>query len=276
MFKSGRTLVLFLALACAGPVFADADPTLSQVYGAARSGHLAEAQQMMSQVLRDHPKSGKAHYVAAEIYAREGNFPVARQELSTAQALEPGLPFAKPESVRELQQELSQSRPTRAAPGYGVAPYTATRSSFPWGFVLVVVGLAALVWLIVRRRTAPASYAYPGGVPSAAGVPGGYGPYSGPGPYGPAGSGIGSTVAGGLASGLAVGAGVVAGEELARHFLDGDRREGGVLPAEPERFAEPDNSNMGGADFGVSDPGSWDDGGGSFGGDVGGGGDDWT
>jgi hypothetical protein len=88
---------------------------------------------------------------------------------------------------------------------------------------------------------------------------------------------VGSSIAGGLAGGLAAGAGIVAGEELAHHFLDGDRREGGVVP--PANAGEwndaPDpNSNMGGSDFGVNDPGSWDDGGGGGGG--GGGGDDWT
>jgi hypothetical protein len=68
---------------------------------------------------------------------------------------------------------------------------------------------------------------------------------------------------------LAVGAGVVAGEELAHHFLDGGRREGGVIPSADA--AEPSNSDMGGNDFGANDPGSWDDGGSS-----GGGGDDWS
>jgi hypothetical protein len=85
---------------------------------------------------------------------------------------------------------------------------------------------------------------------------------------------MGSGIAGGLASGLAVGAGVVAGEELARHFLDGNRQPG-VLPPGGDAAGVPDNSGMGGPDFGVSDPSSWDDSSGSLGGDVGGG-DDWT
>jgi hypothetical protein len=87
--------------------------------------------------------------------------------------------------------------------------------------------------------------------------------------------GMGSGIAGGLASGLAVGAGVVAGEELAHHFLDGNRHEPGVLPSGSDAPGVPDNSGMGGSDFGVSDASSWDDGSGSIGGDVGGG-DDWT
>jgi hypothetical protein len=93
-----------------------------------------------------------------------------------------------------------------------------------------------------------------------------------------AGGGIGSNIAGGLAGGLAAGAGIVAGEELAHHFLDGDRRQ--VLPPSGDDGSwgsggNP-NADMGGSDFGVNDPGSWDDSSGGGGGDSGGGGDDWT
>jgi len=88
---------------------------------------------------------------------------------------------------------------------------------------------------------------------------------------------MGGTIAGGLAGGLAAGAGIVAGEELAHHFLDGNREGSGVVPA-PGNEANP-NGDMGGNDFGVNDGNSWDDGGGSGGGGDfggGGGGDDWT
>jgi hypothetical protein len=87
------------------------------------------------------------------------------------------------------------------------------------------------------------------------------------------GGGIGSGIAGGLASGLAVGAGVVAGEELAHHFLDGGERQAGGSGFVPSAdAAQPDyNSDAGGNDFGVNDPGSWDGGG-----SGGGGGDDWS
>jgi hypothetical protein len=274
MLKSFRThLVLILALACAGPVLAQADPTLHQIYEAAQSGQLTQAQQMMDQVLKDHPQSGKAHYVAAELYAKEGNFSSARQELATAKTLEPGLPFAKPQSVGVLERELGQGQMMRMAPSF--APAARPRSSIPWSLIIGLGVGVVILFAIMRRRS---SYVqYPNGVPAAAG-PGGYGPTYGPG-YGPGpgyggGPGMGSGIAGGLASGLAVGAGVVAGEELAHHFLDGDRREGNIVPGN-DVSQYPQNGDMGGSDFGVSDGGSWDDGGGSVGGDVGGG-DDWT
>ena len=77
----------------AGPLWAaDADPTVHQIYEAAASGHLDQAQQMMDQVLRDHPQSAKAHYVQAELYAKQGQLSLARSELNrrrTAQARAP-------------------------------------------------------------------------------------------------------------------------------------------------------------------------------------------
>jgi len=262
MLKTTRTaLILFLAVACAGPVLAAADPTIAQVYEAVRAGHIAEAQQMMSEVLRDHPQSAKAHYVAAEVYSRGGDAAKARQELSAAQALAPGLPFVRAESVQGLQRELAQAPPGRVRPGYANL-----RPAFPIGSMLLVLGAVLVLWLMFRRRTAPGNvYAqYPGAVPAGVGA----GPYYG----GPGmGAGMGSGIAGGLASGLAVGAGVVAGEELARHFLD---RPGGALP--DAVVPTPDNGDMGGNDFGVSDANSWDDGGAASGGDFGAGGGDWS
>lgn len=278
MLKNFRTsLVLVLALGCTTPMLAQAaDPSPHQVYQALSAGHLDQAQAMISQVLKDHPESAEAHYVAAEVYAREGNLGSARQELATAQTIKPGLPFVKPGSVQELQRQLAQGQSMRMAPGYEHRN-SQVRSAVPWGFLLIVVGVIAVLWAVMRRRSATAVYQqYPSGGPVVAGgAPGGYGPGPGYGPgYG--GPGIGSGIAGGLATGLAVGAGVVAGEELAHHFLDGNR-EGGVVPRSDESPANP-NADMGGNDFGLSDGGgSWDDGGSGGGGDFGGGGgDDWT
>ena len=277
-------LVLVTAFACAGPVLA-ADPTVEQVYQAAQSGHLDQAQQMMDQVLRDKPNSAKAHYVEAEVSARAGNFGRARAELARAEQLDPSGSYAKPQALAALQRELARGnsgnyRSYSSPPGTYGRP-AERRSSFPWGAVLLLIAGVVIVWALFSRRNS-ARY---GGYPQAGGVPpmggGGYGgpPGYGPGGYGPPpmGGGMGSGIVGGLASGLALGAGVAAGEELVHHWIDrdGNRVEG---PPPPGYVPPPDdNSNMGGNDFGVSDNSSWDDGGGSFGGDSGGGGgDDWT
>jgi hypothetical protein len=264
------------AVSMTTPAWADADPTMSQIYAAAEGGHLDQAQQMVTQVLADHPTSAKAHYVQAELYAKEGKTTDARAELGTAERLNPGLTDFSQRSVQELKSQLglgnsnSMRRPAaEGQPVYGLDSRSA--SGIPWGKLLIAVGVIALLFMLFRRRPTynqyPAASAGPGpgyGPPGA-----GYGPGYGPGPVG--GGGMGSGIAGGLASGLAVGAGVVAGEELAHHFMDGGRHEGGVIPSADAAEPGSSNSDMGGSDFGASDSGSWDDGG-----SGGGGGDDWS
>jgi hypothetical protein len=270
---------LTLAVSLTSPVHADAaaDPTVHQIYEAAEAGHFDQAQTMMDQVLRDHPNSAKAHYVQAELFAKQGKTQEARAELAQAEQIEPGLPHENPKSVQALKSQLGVL--TRPAQGSRVIGMTSAPSAahFPWGMVLIFVGAIAILWMVFRRRS-PSGYA--SGAPVMGGGGPGYGGpagYAGPGGYGGpgmGGGGIGSGIAGGLASGLAVGAGVVAGEELTRHFLDGDRHEGVAPPVENNEWSQPSsNSDMGGSDFGVNDSGSWDD---SSGGGGGGGGDDWT
>jgi hypothetical protein len=295
-----RLIILPLAIACAAPVFAAEDPTVHQVYLAAEAGKFEEAQAMMDKVLRDHPNSGRAHFIEAELLAKQGRMIEAAPELAKAEQLAPGLPFAKPAAVKNLKALIARSNSatpaapalstqaaapaTYAQPVYREAP--APASSFPWGTLLIVAALVALVVLAMRamRRNVAAPYAPGGGGrygPVTPGTP--YQPYPGQ-PYGPGGQpmgapggGIGSGIMGGLATGAAVGAGVVAGEALMHHFTDRDRDSGQgnanhVNYDTPPAAPVPDQSltdDMGGNDFGVSDGGSWDDGGG-------GGGDDWN
>jgi uncharacterized protein len=85
---------------------ADPEPTVAQIYQASRVGHLDQAQQMMDRVLRAHPNSWKAHYVQAELYAKEGHPDLARSELARAEQLKPGLPDVTPRSVQRLRAKL--------------------------------------------------------------------------------------------------------------------------------------------------------------------------
>ncbi|GAC1304392.1 MAG: hypothetical protein NVSMB10_07350 [Steroidobacteraceae bacterium] len=264
---------LTFAVSVSAPALADAaDPTVHQIYEAAEAGHFDQAQQMMDQVLRDHPKSAKAHYVQAELFAKEGKTSLARSELGTAEQLDPGLTHENSRSVQALKSQLgmgARSAPGPRLMGAGGAPAPA---HFPWGTLIIFALVIGFLWMLFRRRRAPQ---YATGAPMATGgAPGTYGgPGGGYGGVGPMGGGIGSGMAGGLASGLAVGAGVVAGEELAHHFMDGNHGAAGVAPPAGDEWQQPANTDMGGTDFGVNDSGSWDD---SGGGGGGGGGDDWS
>jgi hypothetical protein len=109
-------LGLTAAIAFAAPVFADNDPSMQQIYDEARAGHLDQAQQMINQVLRDHPRSGKAHYVAAELAAKEGNLGVARGELGQAEQLAPRPAVCRSRSRCRRIEGRTRGRAPAAAP----------------------------------------------------------------------------------------------------------------------------------------------------------------
>jgi len=271
--------LLTLALFAAAPVYAaGSDPSIHQVYEAAAAGRFDDAQAMMDKVLRDHPNSATAHYVEADLLAKQGRLREAQTELSSAERIDPSLKFAKPQALHELQSVIAgpprvvqRTQPAFARP---VTVYqqpvtraqTSGEGSGMLTTILVIGGLILLFFLIVRmlgRRTAVMGGSYPAGY-----GPGGGMPSYGPGMAGGQGGGIGSGILGGLATGAAVGAGIVAGEELMHHFTDRDRTETVYdTPPQNNNWSQPDD--MGGNDFGVSDNSSWDSGGG-------GGSDDWN
>ena len=247
-----------------------AEANLPEVYKAVQSGQMAKADAMMKEVLQNHPNSAKAHYVAAELYLKEGKVDVARNHFMTAQNLAPGLPFAQPESVQKLQVQLANTA------GGSVASSSSSIFSNPlfWGLIaILVVG----VIIVMRRRKAEAvqvynapSAGYPGTPGGPAGYPGGPGGPAGY-PGAPAAGGMGGGLMGSLATGAALGAGMYAGQALASNLMGG--HDNG------HSNANPNNSNMnqvGGPasldpNFGVRDASSWDDGGSNSWDDSGGG-----
>ncbi|NBW25716.1 MAG: tetratricopeptide repeat protein [Betaproteobacteria bacterium] len=265
-----------------GAALAQTEPTMDQVYAAAKSGELDKAQTMIQQVLIGHPNSAKAHYVQAEIAARQGQLPRAREALATAEKLAPGLPFAKAESVQALRTQLAGSAsatPTAAAtPAAEPAP---AAKSLPWGLILLFggAGIALLIFL-VNRASRPRPSVFGNAIPVAnpglngpqtfgnqAPVPYGqqpYGPQYGP-QYAQQGPSLGGRIMGGVATGLAVGAGVMAAEAIGRNLMGGEHGSDASPHAAPPEthYAPPDaNADMGGQDFGIQDSGSWDSGGG--------------
>jgi uncharacterized protein len=297
-------LVALAAFSLTSLALAQSEPTIKQIYDTAQSGQVDKARQMTQEVLRNHPKSAKANFVMAELDAAQGRTAEARDELSQAESFAPGLPFARPEAVQALRDKLS-AKPALRESGADVravaAPASeAPRSSFPWGWILLgAVGIAVVATVMRSRAAARSASVNPNnyGAPSAGDwgrQPTGYGPQPyGPQPYGPAPaqSGMGGNIMGGLATGLAVGAGALAAEEIGRRILGsheqhnaGSGMAGPVSPPQSDSslardagISDIDRLTGGGGgpalpeDFGINDAGSWDDGGGSFGGDDGGG-----
>jgi hypothetical protein len=283
LFQTALRCLLVATFLSAGVAMAQQEPTMNQIYATAQAGKLDQAQVMVQQVLVAHPKSAKAHFVQAELYARQGNLPKAREALSQAQALAPGLPFAKPEAVQALQSQLTARTvqvPATASASYNTAP--PAKSSGSWMLpALLAAAVIGAAYFIFRRKPAQTYDQNPGygnglsgpqsfgnGGMQPAGMQGGYGQQP---VYGqPTGSGLGGKIMGGVATGLAVGAGVMAAEAIGRNLM-GNHDSGARASDNTGSNYEPINSNpdMGGQNFGVSDT-SWDDAGSS---DVGGGGD---
>lgn len=261
-------LVMSISIGFSGISLADELPTIHQVYEKVQSGHLDEAQGMIQQVLQAHPNSAKAHYVEAEILAKQGQSTKAREEFNTAERLEPGLPFAKPQAVQALKSSISH-QPQAVSLGTTSTPAAA---GFPWGMLLLGIGSIVVITLIIRAMTKRNSVPVMGNYPAnyQPGMPGGQ-PYAGGGAV--ANTGMGSGIMSGLATGAAVGVGMVAGEALAHHFMDGDRASQNTSTPVADSWGT-SSDDMGGSDFGIADNSSWDDN--SSMADISGGGDDWT
>jgi len=246
-----------------------AEATLAEVYQAVQSGQMAKADAMMKEVLKNHPNSAKAHYVAAELSLKEGKVDVARNHFMTAQNLAPGLPFAQAESVQRLQVQLANTA-TASSP---IASSPASIFSNPifWGLIaILVVGIV----IAMRRRKAEAvqvynapSAGYPGTPGGPVGRPGGPNGPNGPGAPGMPGApapGMGGGLMGSLATGAALGVGMYAGQALASNLMGG--HDNNHPNANPN--SNPNMNQVGGpassdANFGVRDGSSWDDGGSS-------------
>ena len=230
---------LALALAAVG---AWALPTLQQVQEEVRLGHLANAESMMREVVAARPESARAHYVYAEVLARNGNFDQAAEQARLARTADPKITFTDPEKFKAFEQLLQREQ--AAATGQARQAPSASRLDTPAGRVdapaarreaadgggipgwiwLVGIGVVGfVVWRAAQRRRAAAAAA--GGAPYAStasstgpgpvygpagpygqpGQPGqpGYGPYGQPVPPGRSGMlGTGLAAAGGFAAGM--------------------------------------------------------------------------
>src|SRR5208283_6124780 len=141
-------VLLSVVLLSHGTALADDSPTLDQVYQAARAGRVDDAQRMMDKVLKEHPNSAKAHFVEAELLAKQGQMGNAEAELKNAERLKPDLSFAKQQAVQELKNQIAT---THRVSQPSVDRYQAESSnSFPWGMLMLGVGVIAIIIFIMR------------------------------------------------------------------------------------------------------------------------------
>jgi hypothetical protein len=307
--RLAKWLAVVALLGC-GAAMAQSEPSLKQIYEAAQSGKIEQAQVMVQQVLIAHPNSAKAHYVQAELFGRQGQAIRGREALLMADKLAPGLPFAKPEAVQALRTQLAakpsvpavREMENRPANSRDASAPAASASAFPIGLGLALGGAAiAIAIFLLRKKPVPETtpqvananfYAPPNPLGNGSGLSGpqtfgagaaaapayaqapGQTAYGQPASGQPAASGIGGRVMGGLATGLAVGAGVIAAQAIGKSLMGSNEHASQPANTAAGQGYQPlaSNNDLGGQNFGVNDAGSWDDGGSSMA-DSGGGGD---
>lgn len=252
---------LFLLVSSA----AHALPAPSEIEAAVNAGHLAQAEGMVREVIREKPASAKAHYELGQILARQGRSAEARQELLEAQRLDPTLKFASdPRHFRDLVNRLPGDASGTTPPRAVAAERPAAAASVPAAllhpglYVLAGVVVLLVVWRLIARPRTAAQVPPPGATGALGSASGGYPPPPGPAP-GPT-SGVGGSLLGGAA-------GLAAGYGLAKLLED---KEGGPvghaanehpLARDPVEAPPPD---VGSFDAGAGGD-TWD--GGSSGGD---------
>lgn len=291
--RLGQWLAVAALLGCS-LAMAQSEPTLKQVFDEAQAGRIEQAQVMMQQVLVAHPGSAKAHFVQAELFARQGKAGLAREALATAEKLTPGLAFAKPEAVTALRAQLAAKNNTQSNIGatssravQAAAP-VAPAASFPWGIVLALGGGAIAIFIYMQRKKEAAVMpqgAYANQAPQQGSLNGqqGFGMANNmpqnmnpgmnngmnpgmnngmnPGYGQPQGNGMGGRIMGGLATGLAVGAGVMAAQAIGKSLMGNDT-PAGHQPSNANNGGQENlagNNDMGGQNFGLNDTSSWDD-----------------
>lgn len=154
-------------------------PSQKQVEDAIRAQNWTQAESMLGQVVAAKPNNAKAWYFLSETEEKLGKFSHARQDLSKAEALDPGLKFASPGAVPQMEQRLAReeagtsrapapsyqrqqpqpiyaARPATTSSSYGTpvsAPVDQKPASHAWIFVLlglIVLGAGAY-WFFSKR-----------------------------------------------------------------------------------------------------------------------------
>ncbi|WCT78009.1 tetratricopeptide repeat protein [Novosphingobium humi] len=267
MKKSALWLLAPVALMMVSAPVMAAEPSVRDVYATARAGQVDKAVTMMDEVLKAHPNSAKAHYVQAELLAKQGKTADARAQLAQAEKLAPGLPGIQPQSVAALKAQLNGGSVGNGAVTRSEAPQPAQSRGISWVGIVLIGALLFGVLAFFRRRSRQAEvYNAPYGMQGGPGYGGqGYGNqgFGGPGyggGYPQQGGGMGSSILGGLATGAAAGAGFAAGEKIIDGMFGDHKDEQRRAVREDNSGWDSGNSNqdMGGNDFGISDDSSWD------------------
>jgi tetratricopeptide (TPR) repeat protein len=117
-----------------------AQPTLHDIQAAISAGHYAQADREIAQALAAHPDSAVAHYGDARLLADEGKWPLARAELSRAEALAPAMGFVHPDVLAAFRRHVRDH--TQGGAARSISPgFIVGAMAFVLIFVYLVAGM---------------------------------------------------------------------------------------------------------------------------------------
>jgi hypothetical protein len=143
-----------------------ASPTEQQVQAALSRGDYARAQKMLAEVVQDHPRNARAHYLYAQVLDRNGHAADALAQLDLARQADPAMSFTQPSRLAAVEQHIRAnaaragdgspplSARTAASPMMSAPPRHDSSSSLSWLMIVVVLAAVAgiLVWGVRRSR----------------------------------------------------------------------------------------------------------------------------
>jgi hypothetical protein len=168
--KKFFAVALFGAALCFSALASAASPTEQQVQAALSRGDFAGAQQMLAEVVQDHPKNARAHYLYAQVLDRNGHATDALAQLDLARQADPAMSFTQPNRLAAVEQhiradaaqagrhnDLSANTVPAQATAAGVMSAPAQHSgtsALSWLLMMVVLAavVGLLVWSVRRSR----------------------------------------------------------------------------------------------------------------------------
>ncbi len=91
--------------------------SLQEAESAVHQGHFARAEAMIQSVIAANPENARAHYLYAELLARDGKISAAADEAKAARRFDPNIRFTDPANFRFFEAMLGekQARPRSTA-----------------------------------------------------------------------------------------------------------------------------------------------------------------
>lgn len=143
--------ILIVALSIAMfPMIALAEITPADVAAKMQAGDVQTAETFTREIIKNHPKSAKAHYYLGQILAQQGKYKPAYAELNEAADLDKTLTFAaNPERFRQEMDKVKVNL------GRAEAPPVSDVKDTGWGWftwLLILSGFGGAIWFFFFKK----------------------------------------------------------------------------------------------------------------------------